>query len=288
MTQRRYFHPATSPDLVFVRGMEVTTAYGHANVYGVDGWVDFRMTRPSDAHALAARGACARAASSRSTTTSRRSPGTTSCPRPTAWRSGSPPGRSGTGSRSPAGRTASPRACACPRSAAATSTSPTGSLPEGPLTLGRPTTVLDLPELSEDAVLAAMKAGRGYVTEAPDGPHLSLTAGDAPHGRRRPARPARRRGAGPGRRRRHPRLDRRLGPGPRRADPRRRLARRASPAPRSASSAPRSSPRRAAKPSSRGFRAAVGDRPLPEGLTEADLAAHPVRRALSNPIYVEA
>ena len=37
-----------------------------------------------------------------------------------------------------------------------------------------------------------------------------------------------------------------------------------------------------------GFRAAVGDRPLPEGLTEADLAAHPVRRALSNPIYVEA
>ena len=45
--------------------------------------------------------------------------------------------------------------------------------PRGPLALGRPTTVLWLPELSEDAVLAAMKAGRGYVTEAPDGPHLA-------------------------------------------------------------------------------------------------------------------
>ena len=40
-------------------------------------------------------------------------------------------------------------------------------LPEGPLALGRPTTVLWLHELSEDAVLAAMKAGRGYVTESP-------------------------------------------------------------------------------------------------------------------------
>ena len=28
ITQRRYFHPASSPDLVFVRGMEITTAVG--------------------------------------------------------------------------------------------------------------------------------------------------------------------------------------------------------------------------------------------------------------------
>ena len=41
------------PTFVFLRGMEVTTAAGHANVYGVDAWIDFRMTRPSDAHALA-------------------------------------------------------------------------------------------------------------------------------------------------------------------------------------------------------------------------------------------
>ena len=53
ITHRRYFHPRSSPDLVFVRAMEVTTAVGHANVYGVDEWIDFRMTKPSDAHTLA-------------------------------------------------------------------------------------------------------------------------------------------------------------------------------------------------------------------------------------------
>src|SRR5690606_36424583 len=53
ITQRRFFHPHSSPDLVFVRAMEVTTAIGHANVYGVDDWIDFRMTKSSDAHVLA-------------------------------------------------------------------------------------------------------------------------------------------------------------------------------------------------------------------------------------------
>ena len=48
-------------------------------------------------------------------------------------------------------------------------------MPEGPLVLARPTTVLWLPELSEDAVLAAMKAGRGYITESPTGPTLVMT-----------------------------------------------------------------------------------------------------------------
>jgi hypothetical protein len=50
--------------------------------------------------------------------------------------------------------------------------------PEGPFALARPTTVLWLDELSEAAVLAAMKAGRGFVTESPSGPHLSIEAGD--------------------------------------------------------------------------------------------------------------
>lgn len=36
--------------------------------------------------------------------------------------------------------------------------------------------MLWLDELSEDAVLGAMKAGRGYVTESPNGPHLSIGA----------------------------------------------------------------------------------------------------------------
>src|SRR5690606_11928520 len=55
-------------------------------------------------------------------------------------------------------------------------------MPEGPLVLSRPTTVFWLPELSEDAILAAMKSGHGYVTESPTGPHLELSAGDTPMG----------------------------------------------------------------------------------------------------------
>ncbi|UXN75373.1 CehA/McbA family metallohydrolase [Devosia sp. A8/3-2] len=55
-------------------------------------------------------------------------------------------------------------------------------LPEGPLVLARPTTVLWLDELSEDAVLAAIKAGHGYITESPKGPHLSITVDGQPMG----------------------------------------------------------------------------------------------------------
>jgi len=56
---------------------------------------------------------------------------------------------------------------------------PVALQPEGPLVLARPTTVFWLPELSEDAVLAAMKSGHGYVTESPDGPHLEINANNA-------------------------------------------------------------------------------------------------------------
>ena len=164
--------------------------------------------------------------------------------------------------------TAGFRAAASPPSAAATSISPTASSPRGPLGLGRPTTVLWLPELSEDAVLAAMKAGRGYVTESPGGPHLAISADGAPMGGDHPApaaiaAEARVRGAA------GDTLVWVDASGPVRVepDPRRRLAGPLSSAPRSASSAPRSSPRRAAAPSSTRFRRAVGDRPLPEGLT---------------------
>ena len=55
-------------------------------------------------------------------------------------------------------------------------------MPEGPLVVARPTTVLWLPELSEDAVLAAMKAGQGYVTESPTGPALVMTVDGQPMG----------------------------------------------------------------------------------------------------------
>ena len=60
----------------------------------------------------------------RSTTTSRRFRGTTSCRGSTAWKCGSRPGWRGTGCRWGATSSGSPPACASRRSAAATSTSP--------------------------------------------------------------------------------------------------------------------------------------------------------------------
>jgi hypothetical protein len=59
--------------------------------------------------------------------------------------------------------------------------------PEGPLVLARPTTMLWLPELSEDAILAAMKAGHGYITESPTGPSLVMSVDGQPMGSEVPA-----------------------------------------------------------------------------------------------------
>jgi hypothetical protein len=52
---------------------------------------------------------------------------------------------------------------------------PASLQPDSPQGLARPTTVLWLQNLSERDVLDAMKAGCGYVTESPSGPHLSIT-----------------------------------------------------------------------------------------------------------------
>ena len=174
-------------------------------------------------------------------------------------------------------------AAASPPSAAATSTSPTASSPKARSRLGRPTTVLWLPELSEAAILAAMKAGRGYVTEAPRGPHLALTAGDVADGRqhRPPARvtaEAEVRGAA------GDTLVWIDASGPVRVEPipaddwRGRLSRRA----RSASSAPRSSPTPAATPSLDGFRAAVGEPAAPRR-PDARRTSPPTRSAAPSP-----
>jgi hypothetical protein len=54
--------------------------------------------------------------------------------------------------------------------------------PESPYVLARPTTVFYLEELSEAAILKAMKAGHAYITEDPKGPHLSITADGQPMG----------------------------------------------------------------------------------------------------------
>ena len=181
ITQRRYFHAQSSPDLVFVRAMEVTTAEGHANVYGVDDWIDFRMTQPSDAHTLARlvheRGGLLSINHDKP---------------PIAWEYELPEADCQEVWQSTwmawnwiaLERWQQRLASGLRLSAIGGSDyhQPAELRPEGPLVLARPTTVLWLPELSEDAVLGAMKVGQGYVTESPTGPSLVVTVDGEPMG----------------------------------------------------------------------------------------------------------
>jgi hypothetical protein len=178
ITQRRYFHPQSSPDLVFVRAMEVTTAEGHANVYGVDEWIDFRMTRPSDAHTLARlvhdKGGLLSINHDKPTIPWDYDFPAADCQE--VWQS------TWMAWNWIALRRWQHRLASGMKLSAIGGSDfhqPDRLLPEGPLVLARPTTVFWLPELSEDAVLAAMKAGHGYITESPTGPHLEIGSGDA-------------------------------------------------------------------------------------------------------------
>ncbi|MCA1440940.1 PHP domain-containing protein [Ensifer sp. IC4062] len=284
-TQRHYFHAHSSPELVFVRAMEVTTAEGHANVFGVDDWIDFRMTRREDSHKLSQivqeKGGLLSINHDKPTI-----PWDYELPRidcmevwQQTWFA-----RNWISLRRYQERLAS----GWKLSAIGGSDfhQPARLLPEGPLVLARPTTVLWLPELSEDAVLAAMKAGRGYVTESPRGPHLALTVEGAPMGSTVQSAvsgghaEAHVVGAAgdllawydaSGEIARMPidNVDQKF----------------------ALDAAPQKFLRCEilAHASHAGlieeFRAALGDAPLPWGLTEAELEAEPLRRAISNPVY---
>lgn len=177
ITQRRYFHPNSSPDLVFVRAMEVTTAVGHANVYGVDDWIDFRMTKPSDAHVLERlvhdRGGLLSINHDKPTIPWDYEFPAADCQEvwQSTWMAWNWISLERYQQRLAAGMKLS-------AIGGSDYHQPDRLLPEGPLVLARPTTVLWLKELSEDAVLAAMKAGHGYVTESPTGPHLEMSTGE--------------------------------------------------------------------------------------------------------------
>ena len=178
ITQRRYFHPQSSPDLVFVRGMEVTTAVGHANVYGVDDWIDFRMTQPSDAHVLERlvheRGGLLSINHDKPVIPWDYDMPAADCQE--VWQSTWLDWNWVSLERYQQRLAAGMRLSAIGGS---DYHQPADLRPEGPLVLARPTTVLYLPELSEDAVLVGMKAGHGYITESPDGPHLEIRCGAA-------------------------------------------------------------------------------------------------------------
>ena len=181
ITQRRYFHPNSSADLVFVRAMEVTTAVGHANVFGVDDWIDFRMTRPEHGHTLAGmvheRGGLLSINHDKPTIPWDYDVPEIDCMEvwQSHWMAWNWVSLGRYQQRLASGRKIS-------AIGGSDFHQPARLMPEGPLVLARPTTVLWLDELSEDAILAAMRAGRGYITESPDGPHLSLSIDGQPMG----------------------------------------------------------------------------------------------------------
>ncbi|MBJ6985777.1 CehA/McbA family metallohydrolase [Devosia sp. MC521] len=178
ITQRRYFHPQSSPELVFIRGMEITTAVGHANVFGVDEWIDFRMTKPSDAHVLAKlvhdKGGLLSINHDKPTIPWDYDFPAADCQEvwQSTWLAWNWVALEKYQKRLASGLKLS-------AIGGSDFHQPDRLMPEGPLVLARPTTVFYLPELSENAVLAAMKSGYGYVTESPTGPHLELRAGDS-------------------------------------------------------------------------------------------------------------
>ena len=176
VTQRRYFHPQSSPDLVFIRAMEVTTAVGHANVFGVDDWIDFRMTKSSDAHVLErlvhAKGGLLSINHDKPTIPWDYDVPAADCQEvwQSTWLAWNWIALERYQQRLASGMKLS-------AIGGSDFHQPDRLLPEGPLVLARPTTVLYLPELSEEAVLNAMKSGHGYVTESPTGPHLEIRVG---------------------------------------------------------------------------------------------------------------
>ncbi len=286
-TQRRYFAPRSSQDLVFIRGEEVTTAEGHANVFGAEGWIDFRITAPADAHRLAAM--------------VHRAGGLLSINHdkpPIPWRHELPmldcmeawQSHWFTGNWISLARYDERLRAGWRISLIGGSDwhQPAALAPPGPLGLGRPTTALWLPELSEAAVLRALRAGRGYVTEGPDGPHLSITADGVAMG-----------GTHPGGGEWAVEADVRGAAGDRlvwvdaggvvaeqEIPEDRWVARLALPPPdgflRAEIVAAASRDRLEAA-----FLQALEGRSLPAGVTRQDIATQPLRRALSNPVYVD-
>ena len=179
--QRRYFYPESSPDLVFVRGLEVSSFAGHANAYGIDGMIDYRMTKPEDGRLLDkhvhALGGLLSLNHDKPTI-----PWRWELPQVDlmeVWQSTWIEWNWISLARYQHRLAAGLRITAIGGS---DWHQPAELQPQTPYVLGTPTTVLYLEELSEDAILEAMKAGRAYITEDPNGPHLSIIADGKPMG----------------------------------------------------------------------------------------------------------
>ncbi len=181
ISQRRYFDPRSTVDLVFVRGTEITCALGHANVFGIDGWVDFRMRDSADAAVLHrhVRAQGGLLSVNHDKPPNPWTPGDSGMDCQEVWHShwltGNEVALDRYDERLRRGRRIT-------LVGGSDFHQPALPVLDGPFQLGRPTTVLWLDTLSEAGILDALRNGRCYVTEDPRGPHLSFVANGAPMG----------------------------------------------------------------------------------------------------------
>ncbi|MDE0346560.1 MAG: CehA/McbA family metallohydrolase [Boseongicola sp.] len=180
-SQWGYFGPRSSEDLVFIPGMEITTYRGHANVFGLSEWIDFRLGNSIDLDALVRE--------------VRRQGAILSInhdKEPLPWGYDYPDmdcmevfhGHWLTGNDGVLARY--DRFLADGRRISLVGGSdyhqPAEQERRGLVGLGKPTTVLWLRCLDACAVVEALRKGHGYVTESPTGPHLAFTANGLPMG----------------------------------------------------------------------------------------------------------
>ena len=176
-----YFAAASSPELVFVPGMEITTYQGHANALGVREWIDFRIRTEDDLTQLAAE---VRQRGALLSVNHDKPPMPWAHPEPDMacmevwqrhWWARNEASLARYDERIRRGR----RITLIGGSDYHTPARPLAGNPFG---LGCPTTVVWLEELSIAGLITGLARGRVYVTESPDGPHVEIRTHGVPMG----------------------------------------------------------------------------------------------------------
>ena len=184
ISHHRYLADESSSELLLIPGQEVTTYRGHANVWGSDGWIDFRITRAEQLDRLVTevhdRGGLFSVNHPKGTGSDWRYPFPEDLDcfevwqAPWSYRNWEALERydallkqgkrvtlvGGSDRHQPGWPELDPEA----------------------LMIGSPTTWLYLAELSVEAVLEGLRKGKAFVSESPDGPRLQIFIDDTPMG----------------------------------------------------------------------------------------------------------
>ena len=177
----RYFSTATSEDLLVIPAYEFTTEFGHANVFGAKELFDFRIADNADVVTMVERirasGALFSPNHDKPVIPFDYDVPAIDCME--VWQSHWLAGNFISLAKYQARLARGERVTAI---GASDFHQPQIEPAGNPFTLARPCTFLWLEELSVDGVLDAMRKGRSFVTESPNGPRLTIQAGDTPLG----------------------------------------------------------------------------------------------------------